>query len=88
MTQKNKLLRAIQMYSFALDEIKIYLDTHPECKDGLDYYHKYKELRSKAVSEYRQRFGPLTADEIESREKWTWVSDPWPWERSANNVEI
>ena len=37
-------------------------------KDGLEYYHKYKELRRKAVDEYQRRFGPLTADEAESRE--------------------
>lgn len=88
MTPKHKLLRAIQMYSFALDEIRIYLDTHPNCKEGLEYFHKYKDMKEAAVKEYNRRFGPLTSEQVNSREKWTWISDPWPWERSTNNVEI
>ncbi len=38
MNSKEKLFRVIQMYGFALDEICIYLDTHPDCQDGLAYY--------------------------------------------------
>lgn len=34
---KDKLFRAIQMYGFAIDEIKLYLDTHPNCRNALDF---------------------------------------------------
>ena len=33
MNSKEKLFRVIQMYGFALDEIRIYLDTHPDCQE-------------------------------------------------------
>lgn len=84
MNQKIKLLEIIQMYGFALDEIVLYLDTHPECQDGLDYYHKYIALKKAAVEEYNKLYGPLTAEQVLSKNKWTWVHEPWPWERSAN----
>ncbi len=84
MTPKDKLLRTIQMYCFALQEIKLYLDTHPDCPKGMEYYHKYKKLRNEAVEEYNRMYGPLTADMVESKEKWTWTDGPFPWERSAN----
>lgn len=83
MTPKDKLFKKIQMYGFALDEITIYLDTHPNCKDGLDYYHKYKKLRAEAVNEYTRLYGALTADCVTSKDRWTWTDEPWPWERSA-----
>jgi spore coat protein JB len=72
------------MYSFAIDEIKLYLDTHPNCRNGLEYYHKYKKLYREAVDEYVRIYGPLTADSVESKDCWTWVNEPWPWERSGN----
>ena len=55
MNLKNKLFNAIQQYGFALDEIRIYLDTHPNCKNGLEYFQKYKKLQQEAVSEYNQK---------------------------------
>lgn len=84
MTPKDKLFKRIQMYGFALDEIRIYLDTHPYCKDGLEYYHKYKNIQEKAIAEYNRLYGPITSDQVESKEKWTWTDGPFPWERSAN----
>ena len=83
MNLKNKLFNAIQQYGFALDEIRIYLDTHPNCKNGLEYFQKYKKLQQEAISEYNRLYGPLTSEQVESREKWTWIDEPWPWERSA-----
>ncbi|MGN0613670.1 MAG: spore coat protein CotJB [Porcipelethomonas sp.] len=83
MSQKEKLYRIIQMYGFALDEIRIYLDTHPNCRNGLEYFHKYKKLHKEAVEEYVRLYGPLNSEQVESRDKWTWVDEPWPWERSA-----
>lgn len=83
MNSKNKLFNTIQQYGFALDEIRIYLDTHPNCKNGLEYFHKYKKLQQEAVSEYNRLYGPITSEQVESKDKWTWVDEPWPWERSA-----
>lgn len=80
MNSKDKLYRAIQMYGFALDEIRIYLDTHPRCKNGMEYYHKYKKLHDEAVSEFIRLYGPLTANQVENKDSWSWVNEPWPWE--------
>lgn len=81
---KKRLFKTIQMYGFAIDEIVLYLDTHPNCRNALNYYHKYNNLRSAAVEEYNKNFGPLTAKQVQSQEKWTWTHEPWPWERGAN----
>lgn len=81
---RNKLFRTIQMYGFAIDEIVLYLDTHPNCQNALNYYHKYNNLKREAVEEYNRLYGPLTAKQVRSREKWTWTNEPWPWERSAD----
>ena len=36
------LMREIQIYSFALKDIQLYLDTHPNCMKALAFFKKYK----------------------------------------------
>ncbi len=84
MSEKDKLFRAIQMYDFALYEIKLYLDTHPNCRKGLDYFHKYNDLKKAAEEEYINLYGPIVSSQVKSRDRWTWVNEPWPWEGGAD----
>lgn len=81
----NELMTQIYQYSFAVDEAKLYLDTHPDDEEALAYYRTMREARMDSVRAYEQQFGPLTADGVEnSADYWTWVNDPWPWEGGAH----
>lgn len=82
--ERNKLLHTIQMYDFALYELNLYLDTHPDCTEAIKYFRQYKELRNCAYDEYSSRFGPLTAVLNNCESHWEWIDEPWPWERSVN----
>lgn len=81
---RDKLFKKIQMYGFSIDEIVLYLDTHPNCQRALEYYHKYNKLRREAVEEYNKLYGPLNNKQVMCRDNWSWTREPWPWERSAN----
>ena len=82
MNERNILLGKIKKYDFTLKELDLYLDTHPNCRRALAMFRKYKELRENAVGEYTRRFGPVVPEQVNDTEHWTWVDDPWPWERS------
>ena len=41
---REKLLRQIQIYSFAVYDALLYLDSHPSSKEALDFYNKYKQV--------------------------------------------
>ena len=75
------LLSRRKKYDFTLKELNLYLDTHPNCRRALSMFRKYRELRRDAVQEYNKRFGPLTPEQVTDTQSWTWVEDPWPWER-------
>jgi len=81
MNERNMLLSRIKKYDFTLKELNLYLDTHPNCRRALAMFRKYRELRRDAVQEYNKRFGPLTPEQVTDTQSWTWVEDPWPWER-------
>lgn len=79
MNQK-QLLMYITQISFALDDVALFLDTHPCDKEALEYYDKVKELRREALETYSCQYGPLQKDMNEDSCSWKWVKTPWPWE--------
>lgn len=83
---RQKLFLFIHEVGFAIDDIILYLDTHPQDKQALEYYDTYKKLRKQAVSEYTRLYGPLTKDDVNSCNYWAWVKDPWPWEPIGRSV--
>lgn len=82
MNQRRMLLNKIKQYDFTLKELNLYLDTHPNCRRALAMFAKYKKLREQAVEEFNEKFGPITPDQNNNDQRWTWIDDPWPWERS------
>ena len=83
MNSEHELFKKIQIISFLLVDVNLYLDTHPTDMAALNYYHKYRALNEKAVSEYAAQYGPLTPGTVESTNRWTWIDKPWPWEMEA-----
>lgn len=77
---RDSLMRVITKASFAMDDVKLFLDTHPNCQEALEYYQKAKEIREAAWKEYTQRFGPLSSYEVTNTEHWDWNVAPMPWE--------
>lgn len=77
---KKNLMQFITEVSFALDDVTLFLDTHPNDREALDYYKKYRIQRIQAIKEYENCYGPITKFGVESDDKWTWICDPWPWE--------
>lgn len=77
---REKLLLVIQKANFAMYDVKLYLDTHPNCQEALDYYRNAKKIKKKAWKEYTETFGPLSAEDVVDQDYWNWASNPWPWE--------
>lgn len=79
MTRKEILLRKISTYKFAIYELRLYLDTHPNCRETIAKIREYEEKMRPLVQEYEKEHGLLTKNN-DNKNKWTWVNDPWPWE--------
>ena len=76
---RREMIEQIRGYEFAINELALYLDTHPEDEKALCLHRKYckhvKELKDK----YQRVYGPLTINY--PCNKWRWLEMPWPWER-------
>ena len=73
-------LRRIASVDFALYELTLYLDTHPEDQNALRMREIYQNKRRELIAEYEAAFGPyvVTTDDVRG-ERWTLVDSNWQW---------
>lgn len=74
----------LQTMAFAIQELALYLDTHPDDKEALALYRAYQKMNHKAMMEYSEKCGPLNHKTPVDDKTYTWLDDPWPWEYAAN----
>lgn len=77
---KNMLLQRVYETGFAVDEIVLYLDTHPSCEKGLEYYREAVKNYQEARCAYEAECGPLQKSASTCPDFFDWVNNPWPWE--------
>lgn len=81
LSEREKMLMAVQAYEFALVEVGLFLDTHPDDHTALAYFKQYRDLKHKAVSDYTRIYGPISMDHMDNDlSSWKWIDNPWPWE--------
>ena len=68
---REQLMRQIQQAGFALVDLNLFLDSHPQNQMALDQ------------AEYEMMYGPLMAFDTNTEQGWTWIQAPWPWELEA-----
>ncbi len=80
---RKKLMEQIRAVDFALYEVILYLDVHPNSCDALETYHKLKAQKEDLHKEYEATCGPITAFGNQSGVSWDWIGSPFPWEFGA-----
>lgn len=65
---------------FALDELGLYLDTHPDDREALELFQSYSALARQGREKYESLYGPLERRSVAADGTYTWIRNPWPWE--------
>ena len=76
---REEMAEKIKAYSFAITDISLYLDTHPEDEKALCLHKNYCKRAKELKDMYQKMYGPLTINY--PCKKWRWLEEPWPWER-------
>ena len=80
MSDRENLLRNVQIADFALVEAGLFLDTHPTDQNALSYFMAKQAQYEQAKTAYRQQVGPICVSDVNAAQGWTWGETPWPWE--------
>ena len=75
---RREMADKIKSLDFAITELALYLDTHPEDKKALCLHKKYCKECKDLKDKYQKVYGPLT--NAYPCNKWRWIEEPWPWE--------
>lgn len=78
------LLKKINEVSFALTDLSLFLDTHPDCDSAISLYQQTMKQRMALLEEFTKNYFPLNQDCINESNcngnKFCWSLGPAPWE--------
>ena len=77
-------LHELMALNFAITELTLYLDTHPNDREVAELLRSYIELYLSGKERYEQKCGPLTHLDAVMNGEFRWLSGPWPWEYREN----
>ena len=77
-------LSEVQVLAFAVQELALYLDTHPEDTEALELYRQYQQLYQKVSQAYEREKRPLNHAAPGQGDTYAWLDDPWPWDEGGN----
>lgn len=80
MNNKEQMLRDIGILSFTVVELSLYLDTHPNDRNAMEYFNHYNRIKTQMEKEFSKTYYPLSLDCAESNQEWRWGAAPLPWE--------
>ena len=76
---RQDMLKNIMCYKFAVNDLTLYLDTHPNDQKAICLHKEYCKSLKELTDKYQKIYGPLTIEF--PCNKWRWLEEPWPWER-------
>jgi len=69
----------LQALEFVLQELALYLDTHPSDGEAFELFRQYAALEETARADYVEIGGPIMRGETARSKTYTWLQYPWPW---------
>lgn len=72
---REEMMERIKCLNFAITELALYLDTHPEDEKALCLHRKYCKEYRELTDKYQKVYGPLTIQF--PCNKWRWLEEPW-----------
>lgn len=65
---------------FALIDLGMFLDTHPDNAEALRTFAEYRDRYHEMADMYTRLFGPISMTDVTGNNGWTWGITPLPWE--------
>lgn len=81
MQSRCELIRQLSLVGFAMDDIRLFLDTHPCDTRAIELFNEYAKKYRMLKQEYTENYGGFTSyDHNNDENMWVWNDYPMPWE--------
>ena len=77
-------MHELQALGFAMNELVLYLDTHPEDHEAAQLLESYTKLYRQGMEKVRSQHGPMRNTDAVCDGKFRWLDGAWPWEYAQN----
>lgn len=78
--EKDEELFNLNQICFAMHELNLYLDIHPNDEFALYKYTEYQDIANNLQKQYEAKYGPINVDSINNNIPFSWISTNFPWE--------
>ena len=85
--EQEALLFKLMAYSFAVNDLNLYLDLNREDEQAYKLFKKYVNELNELESCYVEKYGPLTITETLGK-KYDWLKNPWPWDNFGGGMYV
>jgi len=82
--KRDEMLLRIQSLCFAIKDLELYLDIHPTETDKIELLKKYQKEVNELKDIYSKEYNPISLNDMNSSKKFTWINNPWPWDKGGN----
>lgn len=76
----NRMLKDIGIINFVMVELTLYLDTHPDDHEAMEYFQHYRLIYNRLCEDFSKRFYPLNLCTSTNTTTWSWAMEKVPWE--------
>jgi len=78
--QQHAMLSDIQKLQFAVLDLALFLDTHPNDPVALYRHNAYATQLKQYLEAYEAQHGPMNIMTADTGDTWRYINSPWPWE--------
>ena len=85
--EKEELLLKIYETDFAVKDLNLYLDLHPDNNYMYDKMKSYVNKNNEYRLLYEEKYGPLCVTSVLSS-NYKWIDNPWPWDKDGGDLYV
>ncbi len=81
-TNEEALLLKLSQMEFALNDLSLYLDLHPNDMAVFNKFMEYTNEYKRYLNEFEKTYRPLCLSSI-NKDSYEYYKNPWPWDNDA-----
>lgn len=81
-TKEEVLLLKLSQMEFALNDLSLYLDLHPNDMAVFNKFREYTNEYKRYLNEFEKTYRPLVLSSI-NKDSYEYYKNPWPWDNDA-----